>query len=69
MQAVKCPICNGNGLVSPGYYSHPGDHQFWVEVGVNPEQCRSCGGKGYLVISEESAVAPFVPSAPIWDSV
>jgi len=30
MKAEKCPVCNGVGLVSGGFYSRPGDCEAWV---------------------------------------
>lgn len=48
MKAVICPVCNGNGEVSSGFYSHPGDYPYWVRGATGPETCRSCGGKGWV---------------------
>jgi len=50
MKAVLCPVCNGNGLVSAGFYKHPGDHPEWTSGTTDPEQCRSCGGKGWVEV-------------------
>ena len=57
-EITKCPVCNGNGLVSAGFYSHPGDCHFWSGTGVNPEVCRSCEGKGWIAIREVAVQAP-----------
>ena len=54
MTVECCPICHGNGLVSAGFYSHSGDCFLWVTDSVKPEQCRSCCGKGYIVINESN---------------
>lgn len=43
-----CPVCGGNGMVSNGFYNHTGNT--WVTSTTAPEQCRSCGGKGYVEI-------------------
>lgn len=43
-----CPVCGGNGIVSNGFYNHTGNT--WVTSTTTPEQCRSCGGKGYVEI-------------------
>lgn len=51
MKAVLCPVCNGVGKVSAGFYNRGGDCSFWVSTGVNPEPCRSCNGKGWLEVS------------------
>lgn len=47
--SVKCcPVCKGKGTVAPYFYSHVlGDRQ---RVGTPPQTCRSCEGKGYIVI-------------------
>ena len=49
---VLCPICSGKGFVSSGFYSSTGNT--WVSSTTAPEQCRSCYGKGYIIIAEES---------------
>ena len=54
MKAVLCPVCNGVGKVASGFYSRSGDCPFWVSSSVNPEICRSCGGKGWVEVSEET---------------
>jgi len=47
-KAVCCPVCNGNGIVSNGFYNQTtGD---WTTSSTEPETCRSCHGSGYLVI-------------------
>ena len=45
-----CPVCGGNGIVSNGFYNHTGNT--WVTSTTAPEQCRSCHGKGYVVIDD-----------------
>ena len=54
MKAAICPVCNGVGQVSAGFYSRAGDCLYWVSSGVNPEPCRSCGGTGWLEVHEET---------------
>ena len=58
MHVEKCPVCNGVGQVSGGFYSRGGDYGFWITGSISPEQCRSCGGKGYLVVPDEIQVIP-----------
>lgn len=42
----KCPVCDGRGTVSPGFYSG----QFVVgSTSTEREECRSCHGKGVLL--------------------
>uniref|UniRef100_A0A6M3JN31 Putative chaperone n=1 Tax=viral metagenome TaxID=1070528 RepID=A0A6M3JN31_9ZZZZ len=48
MAYQKCPVCNGNGIVSGGFYSHPGDYPYWT-TDHTTEQCRTCQGKGVIV--------------------
>jgi len=50
MKASLCPVCNGNGQVSNGFYSHPGDYPYWTSGGANTEECRSCAGKGWVEV-------------------
>ena len=56
MHVEKCPVCNGVGKVSGGFYNRGGDCEFWMAFATSPEQCRSCGGKGYLVVPDEIEV-------------
>lgn len=46
----RCPVCGGNGIVSNGFYNHTGNT--WVTSTTAPEQCRSCHGKGYVVVDD-----------------
>lgn len=45
-----CPVCGGNGQVDNGFYNHTGNT--WVTSTTAPEQCRSCCGKGYILIDD-----------------
>lgn len=45
-----CPVCGGNGIVSNGFYNHTGNT--WISSTTAPEQCRSCSGKGYVVVND-----------------
>ena len=49
MHSEICPVCNGVGKVSAGFYNRGGDCPPWISSGVDPEVCRSCNGKGYVV--------------------
>ncbi len=51
MEAIKCPVCNGNGLVPNGFYTQTSGQ--WDTTSAEPEKCRSCGGKGYLVVPSD----------------
>lgn len=53
-QAQRCPVCLGKGIVAPGFYVTPG--RTWTSGSSAPESCRSCAGKGYIVISD-----------PVWE--
>ena len=63
MKAVLCPVCNGNGLVSAGFYNSGGDYPYGTTSTTTPEQCRSCQGRGYILLKEETNENPFIP----WD--
>ena len=41
-----CPICNGTGHVTNGFYQSNGLE--WVSSGTGFDQCRSCGGAGIV---------------------
>jgi hypothetical protein len=53
-----CPVCDGKGLVSNGFYTDipmdiPLDIQRMINIKLpsstnNPEKCRSCDGRGYI---------------------
>ena len=50
MNAVRCPVCGGNGLVDNGFYNRTTDE--WATTSAEFETCRSCGGKGYVIVPE-----------------
>jgi DnaJ-class molecular chaperone len=50
----KCPVCNGAGKVTSGFYNRGGDWPFWVSSDGNPEMCRCCQGKGIILKPIES---------------
>lgn len=45
----QCPVCFGRGLVPNGFYTAVGSSS-WLTSCCESEQCRSCEGKGYVVI-------------------
>ena len=45
--AQRCPVCNGTGYVDAGFYTQTSGQ--WSSTG-GTEQCRSCCGKGYVVV-------------------
>lgn len=47
MSVQVCPVCNGRGLVPNGFYDTS-----YSSSSTAPEICRSCQGKGYLVIPD-----------------
>jgi len=51
MKAVLCPVCNGVGRVSAGFYNRSGDCLYWVSSG-GTEECRSCQGRGWLEVND-----------------
>ncbi len=42
----RCPVCNGNGLVSNGFYMQTSGH--WSTSSITHETCRSCNGTGIV---------------------
>lgn len=51
MPVDRCPVCNGNGLVSNGFYRQTSG--YWSSTSTAPETCRSCNGHGYIQTKEE----------------
>lgn len=52
-QAQCCPVCGGNGIKDAGFYrSTTGS---WISSRVQLVTCRSCEGKGYIVIPDTPA--------------
>jgi len=49
MKAQVCPVCNGTQRVPAGFYNHG-----ISTTAASPEICRSCSGKGILMIPEEN---------------
>jgi len=43
----KCPICDGVGLVSGGYYNRAGDRNTWAS-NKTTEECKVCQGTGII---------------------
>ena len=54
--AVRCPVCEGRGTVLKGFYDGmlPADSS-----NPNQEPCKSCDGKGYLLVDD-----PWQPYSP-----
>ena len=52
MNEVKiCPVCDGRQIVPINLYLSQGGHS----IGDNSEvECRSCNGKGYIVVPGET---------------
>ena len=51
----KCPICNGVGQVSGGFYTRAGDYPF-RNASNALEICRTCDGKGVIIAPHEYGV-------------
>ena len=43
----KCPVCNGRGTVSAGFYQ-PEEQGRYTLSSLAPETCKSCKGKGVI---------------------
>ena len=46
-QVSTCPVCHGTGHIDAGFYTRTGPQ--WTSTG-GTEPCRSCNGKGFVVI-------------------
>lgn len=60
MQYQKCPICDGRGQVSGGYFDSPGyvdeqGNRRWTS-GHAAEACRVCQGQGIIKESSQEVV-------------
>ena len=47
MSYQRCPICNGVGVVSGGYFGRAGDCGSWTSGGTT-ELCQLCNGTGII---------------------
>ncbi len=63
MQAQLCPVCQGIGYVASGFYNRTPGVETWTSYSTIPEMCRSCGGKGYVVIGDEGILVHSVEAA------
>ena len=48
MKWQKCPICEGHGIVKPGFYLYPAGQSFYSTT-CSPEQCHTCLGSGKIL--------------------
>ena len=61
MKPHICPVCNGRGTVPPGFYNPSPDGVHGItQTDCHTETCRSCGGKGYILVPEEVLSIPSV---------
>jgi len=58
MSFQKCPVCNGVGVVSGGYFTRAGDCNSWVATSAY-ECCLTCEGRG--IIDETTGLPPREP--------
>ncbi len=47
MSFQKCPVCNGVGIVSGGYFARTGDSPYFV-TGNTTDRCQICKGTGLI---------------------
>ena len=66
MSYQKCPVCNGVGTVSGGYFTRVGDCSQWTSSSVT-ECCRICNGKG--IIDEVMGLPPNILDEYLDDEV
>ena len=57
MNACRCPVCSGRGLVAHGFYDPPAIGWNYIPSNSHGDTCRSCQGTG--VVWE-----PHVPQTP-----
>lgn len=57
MATIKCPVCEGKGVVPQGFYN---TYPYSVSNGTGPEICKRCGGIGTLEVMEHGCY--FYPS-------
>lgn len=43
-----CPVCNGVGAVSAGYFNRGGDQLTWSSNSTTLDPCRACDGTGIV---------------------
>ena len=48
----KCPICDGTGNVSGGYFMRAGDSPTWTSDRTI-EECQKCNGTGVIETPEQ----------------
>ena len=48
MEYQKCPICNGVGQVSGGFFDRAGDGETWTSDHAT-EICKVCQGTGLII--------------------
>lgn len=46
-----CPVCGGKGIVPNGFYIAVGT-PYYSTTSTAPETCRSCGGKGIIIVPD-----------------
>lgn len=60
MTIVKCPVCEGRGVVPRGFYNPCPDQ---IHTTIKPETCRRCNGRGTINYSEQT---PWIPYKGGW---
>ncbi len=59
MTAEKCPVCEGRGTLPGGFYEPA------ASTVAPPETCRSCGGRGVILPTEQALSAADVAADPL----
>ena len=55
MECLTCPVCGGNGIKDKGFYNQTSG--LWTSSG-GTETCRSCNGKGYIIMESLKTCRP-----------
>ena len=51
----KCPICDGVGQVTAGYFLRAGDYNQWSSDHTL-DTCEACNGKGLIETPEQKTI-------------
>jgi DnaJ-class molecular chaperone len=56
MYTERCPVCEGRGVVPKGFYDETTGQ--WGANSTEPEICRACNGRGFILVSPGIDKAP-----------
>lgn len=53
MTEIRCPVCEGRGIVPQGFYAYPAG-QGHTSNHTAPDRCRRCGGVGTIPVAHDT---------------